>query len=136
MADYKIANYPGATSQTLSKNILFNDPCKNPFNFKRTVQIDPSDYAYEGTLEFTLNKFTIDPIICTVSYACTDVRRDDGKDAIPGAALQCSDFTIDFNYDGSVDADGKVTDGKLTFKATGDDYTNDRVFPGRYIVTI
>jgi len=137
LTNYPTATNPTADSQTITKNIFFQNPCLDPFTFVSTSQTDPSAYGYTGTLEFALNQFTITPSICGVTYACTGITRSDGLKTGSGAEyIACSDVSFDGNFDGSTDGLGAVTDGKLTFSATGTDYTNDVRPPGTYTVTI
>lgn len=71
----ELANYPtifhaSADTQTLTKNIVFQNPCLDPFTFAATQQTSPSDYVYSGTLDFSLATFTMEPSICEVTYTC------------------------------------------------------------------
>ena len=133
LANYSKATYPGVTESSVTKTISFNDPCDDPFTFTAEDQTDPADYSYTGTLEFALNQFTITPSICEVEYTCDSISRSDG---VTNTYLPCSALTFDGTIDESTDANGVVTDGKLTFSATADDYTNDVYPPGEYVVTI
>jgi len=133
LANWPKATYPGVTESSVTKTISFNDPCDDPFTFSANDQTDPADYSYSGTLDFTLTPFTITPSICEVEYSCQSITRSDGQ---TNTYLPCSDLTFDGVIDGSEDAGGAVTDGKLSFSATADDYTNNVYPPGDYVVTI
>ena len=133
LADWPKATYPGVTESSVTKTISFNDPCDDPFTFSANDQTDPANYLYDGTLEFALTQFTITPSICEVEYTCDSIARSDG---LTNTYLPCSALTFDGVIDESTDANNDVTDGKLTFSATADDYTNNVYPPGEYVVTI
>jgi len=77
------------------------------------------------------------PSICEVTYTCQQiVRTSDDKQDNGSEYITCADVTFDGTYDSSTDGNSVVTDGKLTFTATSDDYTNDVRPPGTYTVTI
>jgi hypothetical protein len=71
-----------------------------------------------------LNKFTIVPNKCKVTYVCDSV-----SPTTAGAPI-CDNFVYDFEYN------GQATDGKLTFVATPEDYKNNVYVPGTYVVTV
>ena len=97
-----------APSVTQMNYVNFIDPCMSPFTFASTSQTSPGSDKYSGNeLVFTLNPFTITPLICEVEYTCTSVQREDDENA--ASDISCSDLTDDANL--------KLINGKLTFSA-------------------
>ena len=128
----EFAAYPSSLYGTVStglaaSTLVFEDPCLDPFVFTASNQVNPSPATFDGVaIEFSLNEFTMDPSICEVTYECDFVV------SLTGATqpVRCSDF----DFDGIMNGD--ATDGKMTFSATADDYIDNVLEPGQYLVWI
>ena len=124
---WPLATYPTVSTAMASADVLFGDPCLVPRVFDATAQNDPSPDSFSGDdIVFELVKFTISPFRCRVEYACTSVERVDGDPS----SITCDDFSFDGIYD------GQKSDGKLTFRATTEDYLGGVFDRGQYTVTI
>ena len=59
-------------TENISFNIKFVSPCPAAI-LTATPQTNPPDYSYAGSSSpaiFTLNPFTISPVLCSVVYSC------------------------------------------------------------------
>jgi hypothetical protein len=112
--------------------ITFTDPCVNLFTFAATTQATLPDYEYalDGTdAVFTLNKFTVLPLVCIdmVTYECTNVVGPNGADF---KKIFCPQDAFDGIFNGD------STDGLLTVSATHFEYSSGSVPAGTYTFTI
>lgn len=75
---------------------------------------------YTGqTISVDLVPFIIFPEQCVISYSCADVVREDGE----ASNVSCSDITL-------------TADGKVTYSFDSNDYINNNIKPGVYIIQI
>jgi hypothetical protein len=129
-----LTTYPPTTYSTVTVikgegDILYNNPCDDPFEFAPTTQTNPPSNKYTNTeVEFSLTQFTIDPPRCKIQYACTGVTGPTNINGLVG--ITCSDL----NFDGVFDSVGD--DGKLTYQFDSSVYLDKTVVPGDYTVTI
>ena len=123
-----LSDYPQIPAVTAPLEIDYVDPCLNPFDLKPESQTDITD-NFSGTAKtFTLNKFTVDPSRCDITYECNSVSKEPQRGG--EKVLTCSDI----NFDGTFNGD--PTDGKFTFTATGTEYEAGTLTPGQITVEI
>ncbi len=72
------------------------DICESPILFAAD-QIDPPTYTYEGTAEFVLNPFPVNPPECGVQYTCTMIGGPIGYDL---CEYTSATTTAEFNQEG------------------------------------
>ena len=71
-----VHTYSVAGTQTC--DVLISSPCTSPVSLTAPAsQTNPADYHFKGafagavdSVTFTLNQFTIDPSICSITYSC------------------------------------------------------------------
>jgi len=108
-----LASWPTAEPHTSDAEVTYTSPCIGLNTFEAVGQDNLPDDEYSETVyEFSLNRFTIEPSVCTdtVTYECTSVvGPPDGNDNTDYTSALCS------NFDGIFDADApQLSDGKLT----------------------
>ena len=90
LATYPPSVYPTVTTVTGNGEIIFVDPCLDPFTFVSTAQTNPAGDNYSGSaITFGLTEFTITPDFCTISYSCKSVARLDNGES----KLGCENLT-------------------------------------------
>ena len=83
-----------------------------------------SDNFSGSPIAINLTPFTITPLRCKVSYACTGV----AKEGSATSSIDCDSLT----FDGGVNDD----DLELSFTASSTEYENGDFTPGVYTITI
>lgn len=122
LTDYRKADFPGASSKTAEGELNFGNGCFEPEEFLATVQTNMESDKFSGTTRiFTLNPFTIVPVECKITYACTNVVQEGNAQS----SIGCSDLIGDLNVD-----------RQLAFTATRENYINSDYEPGLYTVTL
>lgn len=105
LKEYRLNVHPTAPHQTNTKNIVFNNPCLDPFSFGASAQDPaPPTNRYDGDVKWTLKPFNIAPTICEINYECVEIKRTDG---VANTFLNCDSPDLDFDgiFDDSVDQD-------------------------------
>ena len=121
--------YPTVSTTSNNGEIMFNEPCLDPFTFAATAQTSPPANYFDGEdIVFNLNPFTLTPDRCRVVYTCHAVEPS------TAGSPTCADFNFDFTFDGV--PDNGLVDGKLVFVATPQDYADGTYVPGTYTVTV
>ena len=113
-------DYDTAETKEADFDVVFVDPCEDPFTLTSTAQTAITDNFSETAQPFDLTPFTVTPSRCEIQYSCDSVT----KDGSATTELNCASLGLDGIFN------SEATDGKGSITATQAAYLDGSLTPG------